>query len=289
MATPTENHEMPEGPTTGHVWDGIREFDKPLPRWWLWVLYATIIWSVAYWIAMPSWPLISDYTRGLLGYSQRLKLADEMEAAKAAQSVYRSGIATKTFEAIRSDPALLDFAIAGGRSSFAVNCSQCHGGGAAGFTGFPNLNDDAWLWGGTVEAIHQTIRYGIRSDHPDTRSSDMPAFLRDEILTAAQVDDVAEYVLTLSNQPSDTAAAKRGAKVFAEQCVACHRATGKGNAEFGAPDLTDAIWLFGGDKSTIAATISYGRGGVMPAWETRLDPVTLKQLAIFVHSLGGGK
>lgn len=289
MATPSENGNPQDHPTTGHDWDGIREFDNPLPRWWLWTLYACIVWAVAYWIAMPSWPLISDYTRGVLGYSQRLTLADEMKEAQAAQSVYRTRISAESLEAIRTDPALLEFAIAGGRSAFAVNCSQCHGGGAAGFPGYPNLNDDSWLWGGTVEAIYQTIRYGIRNGHPDARSGAMPAFLKDELLTAGQIDDVSEYVLTMSNRASNADAARRGAKIFAEQCAPCHRPTGKGNAEFGAPDLTDAIWLYGGDKTTIYATIAYSRNGVMPSWEGRLDPVTLKQLAIFVHSLGGGK
>lgn len=288
MVSQPENSNPQDPSTTGHEWDGIREFNNPLPRWWLWTLYACIAWAVAYWIAMPSWPLISDYTRGVLGYSQRLTLADEMKAAQAAQSVYRSKISANSLEAIRTDPSLLEFAVAGGRSAFAVNCSQCHGGGAAGFPGYPNLNDDAWLWGGTVTAIHQTIRYGIRSGHPDERSAAMPAFLKDEVLTAPQIADVAEYVLTLSNQDSSESAARRGAIIFAEQCAPCHRKTGKGNAEFGAPDLTDAIWLYGGDKATIYQTIAYSRNGVMPSWETRLDPVTLKQLAIFVHSLGGG-
>lgn len=289
MARQPENITPGDPETTGHEWDGIQEFNNPLPRWWLWVLYACIAWSIAYWIAMPAWPLVSDYTRGVLGYSQRLTLAEEMKEAKEAQAIYRDRISAKSFEEIRSDPGLLDFAIAGGRSAFAVNCSQCHGGGAAGFRGYPNLNDDAWIWGGKIAEIHQTIRYGIRSGHPDARSNAMPAFLRDELLSASQIDDVTEYVLTLSDQPSDATAARRGAKVFAEQCVACHRKTGKGNAEFGAPDLTDAIWLYGGDKASISETVSYSRNGVMPSWETRLDSVTLKQLAIFVHSLGGGK
>lgn len=227
--------------------------------------------------------------RGFLGYSQRMALAEEMKVAREAQSGYRDKISANSLEAIRTDPALLEFAIAGGRSAFAVNCSQCHGGGAAGFPGYPNLNDDAWLWGGSAKEIHQTIRYGIRSGHPDARSAAMPAFLKDELLSASQIDDVAEYVLTLSNQQSNAKAARRGEKVFAEQCAPCHRKTGKGNVEFGAPDLTDAIWLYGGDKTAIYETIANSRNGVMPSWETRLDPITLKQLAIFVHSLGGGK
>lgn len=289
MARQPADNQNQEIPTTGHDWDGIREFDNPLPRWWLWVLYASIAWAVAYWIAMPSWPLIRDYTRGVLGYSQRLVLEQEINEARAAQEKFDIRIAMTPLEGIRTNPSLLEFAMAGGRSSYAVNCSQCHGLGAAGSPGYPNLNDDAWLWGGTLKAIHHTIRYGIRSDHTDTRDSAMPAFLKDELLTPPQIDDVTEYVLTLSNQKSDEAAARRGAKIYEEQCASCHRLSGKGNVEFGAPDLTDPIWLFGGDKETISHTIAYSRRGVMPAWETRLDPVTIKQIAIYVHALGGGK
>lgn len=289
MATQPDDSHFQDAPTTGHEWDGIREFDKPLPRWWLWVFYATIAWSLAYWVAMPSWPMIRDYTRGVLGYSQRLALAKEVEEAQAVREELAIRIAFTPLDRIQTDPTLLEFAMAGGRSNFAVNCSQCHGLGAAGSPGYPNLNDDAWLWGGTLEAIQQTIKYGIRSDNPDTRDSAMPAFLKDELLTAAQIDDVAEYVLALSGQKSNPAAARRGAKTFAEQCAPCHQPSGKGSTEFGAPNLTDAIWLYGGDKATIVKTISYSRRGVMPAWVNKLDPVTIKQIAIYVHALGGGK
>jgi cytochrome c oxidase cbb3-type subunit 3 len=281
---------QPDGvQTTGHEWDGIREFDTPLPRWWLWVMYATIVWSIGYWIAMPAWPLVRDYTRGVLGYSQRLTLADEMAAAKVAQAKFVDTIAATPLEDIRTDPTLLEFAVAGGRSAFAVNCSQCHGRGAAGFPGYPNLNDDAWMWGGSLEAIHRTIRFGIRSGHPDARDSAMPAFLRDRLLTSAQINDVAEYVLQLSKRATDAPAAARGSTIFQTQCAACHKPTGSGNVEFGAPNLTDAIWLYGGEKQQIVESVAYSRRGVMPPWEGRLDPVTIKQLAVYVHSLGGGE
>ena len=289
MARQPVPSDSAEAPTTGHVWDGIREFDKPLPRWWLWVLYATVVWAIGYWIAMPAWPLVRDYSRGVLGYSQRLTLAEEMKQARQAQAKFLSQIAAAPLERIRTDPALLEFALAGGRSAFAVNCSQCHGAGAAGSQGYPNLNDDAWLWGGSLDAIHRTIRFGIRSGHTDARESIMPAFLRDRLLNPAQIDDIAEHVLALTQRATDKAAAGRGAQLFAEQCASCHRPDGKGNPEFGAPDLTDSIWLYGGDRQTIVQTTSYSRRGVMPAWEGRLDPVTIKQLAIYVHSLGGGR
>ena len=275
--------------TTGHDWDGIQELDTPLPRWWVWVFYATIVWSVGYWIVMPAWPLVGDYTRGVIGYSQRAVVARQIEWAKASQAGFVSKIRAQPVDAIRRDPDLQQFVMAGGRSAFAVNCSQCHGTGAAGSTGYPNLNDDDWLWGGAAGEILATIRYGIRSGHDDERTGDMPAFLRDEVLTADQVEDVAEHVLSLTKRSTDPSAARRGAAVFAEQCAACHRENGTGNKEFGAPNLADAIWLFGGDRATIVDMIANSRRGVMPAWDARLSPETIKMLAVYIHSLGGGK
>lgn len=275
--------------TTGHEWDGITELNMPLPRWWLWTFYATVLWAIGYWIVMPAWPLLSGYTEGLLGYTERARVAEEISQAKAAQASYRAQIAESNLATIRADSELLSFAIAGGRSAFAVNCSQCHGSGAAGSTGYPNLNDDNWLWGGTLEEIYTTIRYGVRSNHEQTRFNEMPAFLADELLTRQQVNDVTEYVLSLTGRAENEAAAERGTAVFAEQCVACHKEGGIGDPELGAPDLADQIWLFGGSREDILQSVSYGRRGVMPAWEGRLDPVTIKQLAVYVHSLGGGQ
>jgi cytochrome c oxidase cbb3-type subunit 3 len=275
--------------TTGHEWDGIVEYDKPLPRWWLWVLYATIIWAVGYWIAMPAFPLISSFTGGVLGYSQRQTVADQLAKAEGARAVYAERLESAALEEARTDPELLRFALAGGRSAFLVNCSQCHGTGAAGGKGYPNLNDDDWLWGGSLEAIHATISYGIRSDHEETRQNQMPAFLAHEMLGGEEIGDVAEFVLSLSGQGSDAAAAERGAGVFADWCAVCHGEGGEGIAELGSPDLADSIWLYGGDVETVVQTISYSRAGVMPAWAGRLSPPTIKQLAIYVHSLGGGE
>ena len=289
MAQPPAPETTTEQSTTGHEWDGIREYDRPLPRWWLWTFYACILFAVGYWVLMPSWPLVTGYTTGLLGYSQRNVLAEEMKAADARQSKYLARIAALPVDRIRSDPELLEFSLAGGRSAFAVNCSQCHGQGADGSKGYPNLNDDDWLWGGTLPAIYQTIRFGARSGNPNGRESQMPAFLKDQILNAQQVGDVAEYVLSFGKRATDAAAAERGKALFAQNCAACHGPEGKGNPEFGAPNLTDAIWLYGGDRQTIVETISFARRGVMPAWEGRLDAATIKELAIYVHSLGGGK
>jgi len=275
--------------TTGHEWDGIKELNKPLPKWWVWVFYATVVWAVGYWILMPSWPLVSSYTRGFLGYSQRETVTQAVADARAAQAGFRDKIAASDLAAIQSDPELLRFALAGGEAAFGDNCAPCHGRGAQGATGFPNLRDDSWLWGGSLDAIHKTIQHGIRSDDPDARTNQMPAFGRDGILTPAQVNDVAEFVLSLSGRAGDTAAAERGKPLFADNCAVCHGPDGKGNQELGAPSLTDQIWLYGGDKPAIVATITSARNGVMPAWTGRLSPDTIKQLAIYVHSLGGGQ
>jgi cytochrome c oxidase cbb3-type subunit 3 len=276
--------------TTGHEWDGIKEYNNPLPRWWLWTFYVTIIWSIGYWIVMPAWPLLSSYTEGLFGYTNRKAVMAEISQAQAAQGKYLERIRTASLEEIRADRDLLEFALAGGRSAFAVNCSQCHGSGGAGFKGYPNLNDDHWLWGGTLKDIQATITHGIRSELDDkTRQSEMPRFLADGILKAAQVNDVAEYVLSLTNRATDKPAADRGRKIFAEQCVVCHGTGGEGKTELGAPRLNDPIWLYGGDKETIVATVSNSRRGVMPAWGGILAPETIKKLTVYVHSLGGGK
>lgn len=276
--------------TTGHEWDGIRELDNPLPRWWLWVFYGCILWSIGYWIVMPAWPLVSSYTRGFLGHSQRVTLIEEIAAAKAEQAQWLDRIKAASVEEIRADPQLLEFAMAGGRSAFAVNCSQCHGLGAAGSKGYPNLNDDEWLWGGTPDQILYTVTHGIRNpDDADARWSEMPKFGKDGLLNPQQVGDVVEHVLALSGQDADTGRAARGKAVFAEQCVACHGEDGKGNAELGAPNLTDSIWLYGGDRAALTETVNNARFGIMPAWGLKLDEATVKQLAVYVHALGGGQ
>ena len=180
-------------------------------------------------------------------------------------------------------------AVQGGRSAFVVYCVQCHGSGGAGAPGYPNLNDDSWLWGGTFDAIHATLLHGIRADDPDTRVNDMPAFVRDGLIDRAQANDVVEYVLTISGQDADTAAAERGKVVFSEQCASCHGGNAKGLTDLGAPNLTDAIWLYGGDRNSLQQTVLNGRKGVMPAWQKILDAQTIKMLTVYVHSLGGGE
>jgi cytochrome c oxidase cbb3-type subunit 3 len=282
-------HETETIETTGHEWDGIHELNKPLPKWWLYVFYATVVWAIGYWLLMPAWPLVAGYTKGFLGYSQRGKVAEQLEMAKAAKAEYREKIAASSLAAVNEDPELLRFALAGGEAAFGDNCAPCHGRGAQGAFGYPNLRDDSWLWGGTLEAISRTITHGIRADDPDTQTGQMPSFGKSGVLPEPQIVDVTEFVLSLSGRADDAEAAERGAKIFAATCAPCHGAEAKGNPAIGAPDLADELWLYAGDKAAIAATIRNGRGGVMPAWAHRLDAETIKELAIYVHSLGGGQ
>jgi len=286
----TEKHidETSGVSTTGHEWDGIRELNNPLPRWWVWTFYGTIVWALAYTIAYPAWPLISSATTGVLGYSSRVDVKNELAAAEAAKGDYVAAVASKSVDEIIADDNLRTFAIAAGGAAFKVNCVQCHGSGATGSAGYPNLNDDDWLWGGTADALYQTISHGIRfAADGDTRFSEMPAF--GEILEPLQVSQVAAYVVSLSATPSDPALAAEGAQVFADNCAACHGENAKGNREFGAPDLTDAIWLYGSTEAEIAAQIRTPKHGAMPAWAARLGDTTVKELTVYVHSLGGGE
>jgi cytochrome c oxidase cbb3-type subunit 3 len=172
---------------------------------------------------------------------------------------------------------------------FGDNCATCHGVGGTGSKGYANLRDDVWLWGGTLEDIHRTLQYGIRSGHPQARISQMPAFGKDQILTAAQVDDQTEFVVALSGRPANAAAVQRAAPVYAANCVACHGPEGRGDPLQGAPNLTDKEWLYGSERQDIKAQIHAGRGGVMPAWSGRLDPETVKALAVYVHANAAGQ
>lgn len=289
MASTAEKDEHTGLNTTGHEWDGIRELDRPLPRWWVYVFYACILWAFVLVILYPAIPWGSSHSKGLLGWTSRGQLSEALATAKAAQAKYLKRIATMSPEEITKNADLLTFARAGGKTAFGDNCAPCHGAGGSGAKGFPNLDDDDWLWGGSLKAIHQTVIYGVRAGNDETRTSDMPKFGADGILDAKQISDVAEYVMSLSNTSKDAAAAARGAAIFQENCVACHGDKGQGNPEFGAPRLSDAIWLYGGDKATIVETVTNARAGVMPAWGKRLSAVTIKMLTVYVHSLGGGQ
>ncbi|MFB0874787.1 MULTISPECIES: cytochrome-c oxidase, cbb3-type subunit III [unclassified Sphingobium] len=274
----------------GHEWDGIRELDTPLPRWWLWTFYATILFAIAYTIAYPAWPMIHSATQGMLGWSSRGALKQELAAREAQVAPIRKAIAETPVEALPAKPQLMQAAVEGGRAAFRVHCVQCHGSGAAGSKGYPNLNDDDWLWGGDLATIEKTIVDGVRNpDHAATRMSQMPAFGRDQLLTAAQVDDVVAYVRSISRQDRPGAASQRGAKLFVDNCAVCHGPAGHGNRTLGAPKLTDGIWLYGGDAETIRQTVWNSRQGVMPRWGDKLDKATVRMLAAYVHSLGGGE
>ncbi|NKB56859.1 MAG: cytochrome-c oxidase, cbb3-type subunit III [Alphaproteobacteria bacterium] len=285
----TERDEISGQATTGHEWDGIKELDNPLPRWWLMIMYACIVWSVVYWVLYPAWPLVSGYTKGVFGYSSRAELAADIAAANDARKIFADRIAEADMATIQADPKLMEFALAGGKSAFGDNCAGCHGSAAQGGKGYPNLSDDDWLWGGSLEAIQATIKYGIRSGHDETRESEMPAFGRDDLLEKEQITQVAQYALSLSGKATDAVAVNRGAPIYAEQCVDCHGKKGEGNREFGAPSLADAIWLFGNDPKSVEAIVTNSRKGVMPHWQGRLPDTTIKQLAIFIHALGGGE
>lgn len=276
--------------TVGHEWDGIEELDTPLPRWWLIVFYATVIWGLAFTVFYPAWPMIDQATQGVLGWSSREELAEELARVDAERAPIREALARIPIERLPDDSRLMQAAVEGGRSAFRVYCVQCHGSGAAGGPGYPNLNDDDWLWGGDLRAIEYTLIHGVRNpDHDETRTSLMPAFGRDGMLTGEQIGDLTAYVRAISGQRDADQATRRGRELFVTNCAVCHGEDGRGLREFGAPNLTDRIWLYGGDADSIRRQIHTPRHGVMPRWGHVLDPVTIRMLAAYVHSLGGGE
>ncbi len=283
--------------TTGHEWDGIKELDTPLPRWWLWVFYASIAWSVVYMIFMPAWPALpglageTDHTRGLRDHSERANVAQAIEELHASRASGFAALEGASIDQIENDPQLLGFVRAAGEAAFGDNCATCHGSGAQGAIGYPNLNDDVWLWGGTYEDIRTTLRYGIRSEHPDTRFSQMPSFGRDELLTGSEIADVADYVLSMSGRAGDVnaEALARGQETYDIQCASCHMPDGTGDRMQGAPNLVDQDWLYGSSREQVINIIHRGPYGVMPAWEGRLNDATIDALAAYVYLLGGGE
>ena len=295
--TDKRNEETGVG-TTGHEWDGIEEWNNPMPRWWVWTFYITILWGIGYTIAYPAWPLINSATAGLLGYSTRAEVAAQISDVEAQNAELRTALASADLTTLKDNADLNNYAVQGGAAVFRNNCSQCHGAGAAGVkaSGYTNLLDDAWLWGGTIEQIAYTVRHGIRNEQSeDALWSAMPAFATDEILTEAEIDQVVQYVLAMSGQDHDAALAGPGEAVYLDQCSGCHMENGMGDPEQGAPDLTDAIWLYGGDAETLTETISLSRFGVMPAWSEDyraaggLSDAEINAVAAYVHQLGGGE
>jgi cytochrome c oxidase cbb3-type subunit 3 len=283
--------------TTGHQWDGIREYNKPLPRWWLWTFYATILWGIGYTIAYPAWPMVQSATAGVLGYSTRAEVAQEIARVEAANAEIDARLAALPLAEVAADPVLASYADNLGASVFRGWCAQCHGAGGAGSSqegwaaGYPNLLDDDWLWGGSAEEIAATIRHGIRSEtDAETRYSQMPAFGRDGMLERAQITQVVNHVMTLSGgAPRDAEAARAGAEVFADNCASCHGADGTGDRSQGAPDLSDAIWLYGAGFEAIHDMVWNGGFGMMPAWSDRLTEAEIRAVASYVHGLGGGE
>ena len=279
--------------TTGHSWDGIEEWNNPLPRWWVWVFVATVVWGVGYTVAYPAWPLLTEATPGVIGGNTRLDVAAEIAAVDKSNEAVKAKLVAADLTAIGADEELANFATNAGAAIFRTNCATCHGSGAAGVEGkgYPNLLDDDWLWGGTMEDIHLTITHGIRNTtDKDARYSEMPKFGADEILDATQIAQVAEHVLALSGQEHDATLAAAGATVFVDAgCNACHMDDGTGDRMQGAPNLTDAIWLYGGSREAIIETVTYARFGVMPNWNERLSEDEIRAVAFFVHSRGGGE
>ena len=273
---------------TGHEWDGIRELDRPLPRWWLWSFYASILAAVICWILMPAWPTPWGATRGLLHLSSRVRVAQDLKALQAQRGAEARILDNASLEQIEKTPRLQAYALALGGSIFGDNCATCHGPGGTGGKGYPNLRDDVWLWGGSLEDIQHTITVGVRSGQPDARVSQMPAFGRDQILKPEQVDDLTEYVVALSHRRASAAAVARAAPLFAANCAVCHGPAGTGNQAVGAPNLTDSDWLYGSDRASIHDQIWNGRGGVMPSWRSRFDASTIKALAVYIHANAGG-
>lgn len=286
MPTKIEKDSVSGRETTGHEWDGVKELNTPLPTWWIYTFYATIVFAIVYSVLYPAIPSLSGHTTGMLDYTNRAALTQSLDEQGRERAKFVDRIRTASFDQIRQDPELLNFAVAGGRSAFQTNCMQCHGAGGAGSTGFPTLVDDDWLWGGKIDQIHQTIQYGIRNANEKSRNTLMPRFGADGLLTAEQVGQVTDYVLSLSGSGKGSA---EGAKLFQEQCATCHQADGKGNQEMGAPNLTDGLWLYGGSRDAVYRSIFYARNGSMPAWGERLDDATIKMLALYVYTLGGGK
>ncbi|MFA9229379.1 MAG: cytochrome-c oxidase, cbb3-type subunit III [Microgenomates group bacterium] len=278
--------------TTGHTWDGIQELNNPMPRWWLWSLYATIIWGIGYTIAYPAWPLLTGSTQGVIGADERAEVAAEIKRFDDANAPMKAALVAADLGAIAGDEALRTYAVSSGSAVFKTFCAQCHGAGAAGVEGkgYPNLLDNDWLWGGDIEAIHTTISHGIRNTtDPDARYSEMPKFGVDELLDKDQIGAVVEYVLQISGQEHDSALATAGATIFSDNCAACHGPAGLGDRAQGAPNLTDAIWLYGGARDTLTTTVTYARFGVMPSWTGRLSEDELRSVATYVHGLGGGE
>ncbi len=305
------SHDNASKNTTGHVWDdNLAELTNPLPNWWLWTFYITIIFAVVYWVLYPAWPIGKSFTKGVPGandityvnnkgetktthWNMRAQLMKETNAAVAAQKKYFDQVAATSFDAISKDAELMQFVQSSGRQLFLDNCAACHLAGGQGKLGLaPNLVDDSWIFGGTYEKIQETVTLG--------RHGMMPAFKG--TLPDDKIVQVSNYVLSLSGEPHDAEAAKAGDAVFHAEgiCFTCHGAEGKGNPDLGSANLVDKIWLWAnvtdertveGKVNAVSAIVTNGMNrGKMPAWNGRLTADQIKLLTVYVHdTLGGGK
>ena len=276
--------------TTGHEWNGIKELDTPVPRGVLLFLIATHVFAIIWWVLLPTWPLGTTYTKGLLGIDQRDVVKERLENATAARATWVSKVDSLSYDEIRADERLMQAVLDTGHQLFGDNCAVCHGRDGKGRSNYPDLTDDDWLWGGGPQQIAETMRVGINTRHAETRVAQMPAFGRDEMLDRQQVNDVALYVNSLNNPeastPENVEQVEQGREVFLTTCAACHGEDAKGNQELGAPNLTDPYWIYGGNLENLVATIHGGRQGHMPTWDERLSPAEIKMLALYVNSLG---
>jgi len=273
-----------------HEWDGITEYDNPDPHWLRITFYITVFFALGYWIFYPSWPTPND--NGVLSWSSEKQLQEDLKAIYKIRQEYQVTFDKASFDEILKDNNLMNYAQLSGQSIFQNNCAVCHGAGGGGNPGYPNLTAGAWLWGGKFEDIQQTITYGIRNGDPNTRDSQMPAFGRDNLLSSDNIELMAKYVMYISknNKGNDQSLdLNKANEVFQANCASCHGADGKGNYLAGAPNLTDAIWLYGNDFKTIYDVIYNGRAGHMPVWKGKLTDSEIKSVAVYVHQLGGGE
>lgn len=281
-------NQKPDYGTTGHEWDGIHELNTPMPRWWLWTFYLTIIWGIGYVIAYPAWPLINGATEGLLGYSTRGEVQAEIDRFDAANAEIEAKLAATEMTEIAADEELEEFAHNAGEAVYNTWCVQCHGRGGGGFEGYPTLADNDWLWGGTIDDIYTTVNHGIRNEEDlDARFSQMPAF--GDFMAEEEITALVSHVQAISNKNDDLEPTEAGTQLYLDNCAACHADEGTGDRFQGAPDLTDAIWLYGGDVEALTETITNARFGVMPAWQSRLSESDVRAVAAYVHQLGGGE
>ncbi|AAK64981.1 cytochrome-c oxidase, cbb3-type subunit III [Sinorhizobium meliloti] len=276
--------------TTGHEWNGIKELDTPVPRGVLLFLVVTHVFALLWWVLLPTWPLGTTYTKGLLGIDERNVVEEKLAAAAAARAVWEKRIDTLSYEQIRADEQLMATVRSTGHQLFGDNCAVCHGIDGKGRSNYPDLTDDDWLWGGGPEDIEQTLRVGINTRHPESRVAQMPSFGREQMLERNQVRDVAAYVYSLTNPgystPENIGRIEAGREVFLTSCAACHGENARGSREVGAPNLTDAYWIYGGTMQTIIESVHGGRQGHMPTWDERLTSAEIKILALYINSLG---